>query len=1043
MSSATISVGAGVLRYILASLLAFLALAAPALSQPAAIPSAPAIGPAPEWVEALPLPAPNAKLSDRPLQSLLTTTQSRYSKDGTREYYVELATLVQNPSGLETLGTVALPWQPAQYDLLVHKVQIVRNGAIIDLLKTQSFTVLRREDGLEGAMLNGVLTAVMQPEGLMVGDIVRLAWTIRSKPQAYPFKAENNLVLSHGDPTRRVYYRELWEEGVELRSRATPYIGKPKSRMGPWGRELVLDIEDAEGPEPPEGAPPRYREPALLETSAYRDWAEIGRMIAPAYAAATRLSPDSTLKVEIDRIATASPDPGKRTLAALRLVQEKIRYFALAMGEGGYTPASADQTWMRKFGDCKGKTAVLLALLSGLGINAEPVLVSTAFADSLNEHLPQARLFDHVIVRATIGGRTYWLDGTRVGDRRLEPLASSPFGWGLPLTPAGSSLEPLPLLPASEPLVESTLTFDASKGFSQPVPFTGRLIYRDDLAVAVVAAAAENGRDALLKDAKANATIVPNEEDITNFDMEIDDEGGSVTFVFSGTSRMKWPSIPGEDAVRYRFNDSTIQSSIDFSRKKGPLEAAPFLMPFPAYFADTQTVILPDGGRGFTIQGEDFDRQIGGVRITRKLSIQGGRATARSSWRTAQRELAAKEAPAAAAAFQEANDDRAYIRSPLGYKVSQEERAAILASKPTSAAGLVDHGYHLLQEGRSKDALIDFDKAAELEPKWALPHANRAIALVHLKRLEEAEAAVATAASLGEDFVTHQAYGLIHLQRDRPKEAVKAFSRSLELDPNNSFNLAHRATAYEQQGQLEEALADIERGVALQPHLSMLSWREASLRAALGQEDQALAATARMTDANSDDPFGYGFRGEMLARFGRSDDANAEFAKALAVIDLQANKPQADEALLFKQKIAILSMSGRHREAIEAASERLGRLPGNRVALTARCSARMIAMIEIDAALHDCSEAVRNDSGNANALAVRATLKLRPERWDEAIADYDAALRLEPRDPTCLYGRGVAKQRKGEREAAANDLAAAKRYGFDIAAKFEMLAIKP
>ena len=79
-------------------------------------------------------------------------------------------------------------------------------------------------------------------------------------------------------------------------------------------------------------------------------------------------------------------------------MQEKVRYVFLAMNGGGYRPAPAEVTWQRRFGDCKGKTVLLLALLHELGIEAVPVLVSTDEGDGLDGRLPAAGWFDHAIV---------------------------------------------------------------------------------------------------------------------------------------------------------------------------------------------------------------------------------------------------------------------------------------------------------------------------------------------------------------------------------------------------------------------------------------------------------------------------------------------------------------------------------------------------------------------------------------------------------------------------------------------------------------------
>src|SRR5262249_17325845 len=149
---------------------------------------------------------------------------------------------------------------------------------------------------------------------------------------------------------------------------------------------------------------------------------------------------EGPLHAEIERIRAASPDPVLRAEAALTLVQDHIRYVALAMGDAGLIPADAQTTWARRFGDCKGKTALLLGILHAFNIEAEPVLVSTIFGDGLDQHVAMIGLFNHVLVRATINGRTYWLDGTRTGDTHLDDIMTPNFGWGLPVEAGGATL---------------------------------------------------------------------------------------------------------------------------------------------------------------------------------------------------------------------------------------------------------------------------------------------------------------------------------------------------------------------------------------------------------------------------------------------------------------------------------------------------------------------------------------------------------------------------------------------------------------------------
>lgn len=628
-----------------------------------------------EWVAAVAIPQVDPERADAPVQALLTSSQARYGEQW-NDHYVETASLVQNPQGLAALGTIAIPWNPDRSDLIVHKVHIIRGDNRIDLLASgQEFTVLRRESNLELAMLNGTLTAVIQPEGLSVGDIVNLAFTMREKPNPLGLAAENFLFLANTEiPIRLAQFRQVWPDDMKMRWQATPALGTPDVEQTRLGTELLLELEDVTAPEPPKNAPPRYWLPAFMQLTEYRDWSDISRIMAPFYADARTLKADSPLKAEIDRIAAQSDDSGQRTMAALRLVQDKIRYVALAMGDGGYVPASADQTWARKFGDCKGKTATLLALLEGLGIDAEPVAASTAFGDGLDELLPQVGLFDHVIARARIDGRSYWLDGTRVGDRQLHALESSPFGWGLPVRADGASLEALPLEPPSLPIVEMEVTYDASTGFEFAVPVTGRILTRGDTATMLRNVLETFGEERLRKMMlDMPGPDFPEEDDILIFKVDNDEANGVLAVTFKGKMKMDWDDAPSSHAVRFRFDDDVIEWDVDFEREDDIARHVPFALPFPVYVTARETVILPDGGAGFTLDGEDLEYTIAGTFVSRELSLDNGRATAFSTFRRLKDEVSAFEAAGAKEEIEAIDDDKAYVRSPAAGVVPQSQ----------------------------------------------------------------------------------------------------------------------------------------------------------------------------------------------------------------------------------------------------------------------------------------------------------------------------------------------------------------------------------
>ena len=61
---------------------------------------------------------------------------------------------------------------------------------------------------------------------------------------------------------------------------------------------------------------------------------------------------------------------------------------------------------------------------------------------------------------------------------------------------------------------------------------------------------------------------------------------------------------------------------------------------------------------------------------------------------------------------------------------------------------------------------------------------------------------------------------------------------------------------------------------------------------------------------------------------------------------------------------------------------------------------------------------------------------------NNAIADYDAALRINPKHPSALYGRGIAKMRTGNAVGGDGDIAAAKLIQPDIADEFASYGIR-
>jgi len=326
------------------------------------------------------------------------------------------------------------------------------------------------------------LTATLQPEGLQVGDILEVAMTSVRRDPTLRGHMETNAALLFPVRASHVRYRLLSPVTAPVRRRSYRGLGEGTvSRSGSdtvvtWAFNPLLPVAA------PNRAPPRFARGMSVDVTDFASWSDLSALFVPLFDKASRFAADSPLQAEIARIKAASADPAKRAQLALELVQGKIRYVNLALDTGGLVPASADLTWQRRFGDCKAKTALLIRLLRALDVAAQPVLVSSN-GDGLNERLPMVALFDHVLVKATIGGRPFWLDGTRTGDGRLDLIQVPAFRWGLPIV-RNADLERIMPDPLTKPTLETIIHTDASAGVDKPVPTKLEFIFRGDGAIA-------------------------------------------------------------------------------------------------------------------------------------------------------------------------------------------------------------------------------------------------------------------------------------------------------------------------------------------------------------------------------------------------------------------------------------------------------------------------------------------------------------------------------------------------------------------------------
>ena len=185
---------------------------------------------------------------------------------------------------------------------------------------------------------------------------------------------------------------------------------------------------------------------------------------------------------KIAEIAKAHVSPEDRALAVIDFVQNDVRYFGIEMGANSYKPTPASLVFEHRFGDCKDKTQLCVAMLRALGVEAYPALVNTSRGAQTDQLLPSPLAFDHAIVQLTVEGRLYWIDATRSSQcGRLQDFDVDDFKRALLLKPGADALVSMQVSPASTPQVAVDEIFTV-KSMTDPVSLLIHTVFKGRFA---------------------------------------------------------------------------------------------------------------------------------------------------------------------------------------------------------------------------------------------------------------------------------------------------------------------------------------------------------------------------------------------------------------------------------------------------------------------------------------------------------------------------------------------------------------------------------
>ena len=995
--------------------LRWLLISAAALGAPAMADSQLKYSPAPTWATLQPLVVKPVSPGAAAVELLMLDTQYRLDPVGI-ETVVRYAARLNTAQALAG-GNLAVVWDPEFDSATVNSVRIIRGSTTIDPLASgQKFTILRREQGLEQQTLDGRLTATLQVEGLQVGDVVELTQTLLHRDPTLKGHVEAATAFTYPSQIAQARMRVVVPASLEMRQRTTGGLGAAAESKS--GREKVYqwDLSPLQPDKPAEFAPLRYRSGLGFEMSDFRSWNDLAEVFLPLFEKAATIGPSSPLQGEIARIKAATPDPKVRAAEALALVQGKVRYVNIALGIGGLVPVDADTTWQRRFGDCKAKSALLTGILRALGIDATPVLVSTVAGDGLDQRLPMISEFNHVIVRATIDGREYWVDGTRIGDASLDVLEVPPFRWALPIV-ANAKLLPIVQSPLILPRREKIIVTDASEGIAKPAPTTLDLVLRGDSAIlenTLLTAVDAAHRDELIKQqmqSQLDRFVVSrfsSTYDPVTQTSRLHAEGTQTLNVSNGTY---WSETP---SAGYKA---------DFRRTSQRDQDAPVALDFPTFERAAQTLILPKTvAASYSLRPADIATMVAGVEYKRTVTRKGAAVTIDTSTRSLVPEISIAQARAAEPELRRLDNDNYSFTFQVAVEPTTEELTQLVGTVPKTSSEYAKAAMKFANGKKTGQAIAMLDKAIALDP--AAFDARSMRASLH--------------AALGEDQL-----------------ALADVDAALKVQPVNPQARALHASLMFRQGNRDAALADAQALAPLDNAVSQLT--RARILAQVDRIQDALAALD-LAIKYDPDPLTYVYRASLLPvsdRDGRRrafdtalklnpHDAAALSALATLARELGDNVQQLallDQAFLLQpdnlairgQRAVALVQAGRTgdaaREFDALATKDLSANDWNN-----QCMYKAVANVELDRALEDCGKAIASQD-RLQFRDSRGFVLLRLRKFDEAIKEYDLALGNGD-FPEALYGRAIAYAKLGKKAESDADAAKAMKLNPRIARQF-------
>ena len=401
---------------------------------------------APAWTENVEIDftRDQTQHSEYGITFLLHDRQELLPEETTQQHqsYIRNLWRFDNSSGVADNSNINISFDPAYEQLYLHKIIIHRDDQQIDKTADSRFTLLHKEENSDYLIYNGKKELDIVLRDVRVGDIIEYSYTIAGHNPVFKGLTELTMATNWGSYVDLARYRILTPASRPLSIRRMNTDAAVQSRTENEWIEYKMAFEEVFPQRTESNQPDWYFGRGYVVFSNFASWGDVAAWEAPLYENALAQTKDAAeIKSLAVKLSSGLSSDEEKIVAALRWVQDEIRYLGLEIGQSTHLPSTAKLTLARRFGDCKDKSVLLTALLREMGIEAHPALVNTDYGSHLPSYPFRLHAFDHALVYVRHDINAYWLDPTRTYQRgSLGDFEQPDYGFALILAAGTDSL---------------------------------------------------------------------------------------------------------------------------------------------------------------------------------------------------------------------------------------------------------------------------------------------------------------------------------------------------------------------------------------------------------------------------------------------------------------------------------------------------------------------------------------------------------------------------------------------------------------------------